>query len=393
MVEITRDKAISIAKEKFPEGIINGVIPWEGNWLFSIYTDDPDEGELDPFYAVDMRSGSFSGFSIVGDQDTAGIIAAFSSAIEHGSASIDYLAHYGVKGMKWGVRKDRSSSTRKSGPSKTSVNLEKAQNIAKLPLNFVTPRASVSNKLIEVGLAAAQGIPMKVAMKTAATSPMAIAGYAVTGLDSGAYRVPGAAAKNLVRGGWNKDASLAKSNMSVADIQKKVIAPINKDYPGLGTTNNCLRCTYAYEMRRRGNDVTATKTIFASGQTSVTARVQTKSLSGGTKIKNPTNTGVKGVLLAKPPTSSHVMSTLAKQPNGSRGDLQMRWGPLMGGHSVAYEIIGGKPHIFDTQSGKTYSSARELAKLTGPASSLSFTRLDNKSLNQLGMTAWMKDNE
>lgn len=70
----------------------------------------------------------------------------------------------------------------------------------------------------------------------------------------------------------------------------------------------------------------------------------------------------------------------------------MRWGPMMGGHSVAYEIINKKPVIFDTQSGKSYSTASELNKLTKHAKGMSFNRLDNKKLNQTGMTAWVKDN-
>jgi len=85
------------------------------------------------------------------------------------------------------------------------------------------------------------------------------------------------------------------------------------------------------------------------------------------------------------------MDTLAKQPDRSRGDLQMSWGPMMGGHSVAYEVVNKKQVIFDTQSGKTYSTPSELNALTQRAQGLSFNRLDNKNLNEIGLTAWMKD--
>lgn len=37
----------------------------------------------------------------------------------------DYLAHYGVLGMKWGVRKDRSSSGKKRNKSKVRTRIEK----------------------------------------------------------------------------------------------------------------------------------------------------------------------------------------------------------------------------------------------------------------------------
>jgi len=253
---ISLQEASTIIKQNIVDGSINAAIKWEDNWLFSVYTSDIDEGELDPFYAVNRETGAFSGFSIVGDQDTSGILEAFSEVIEHGDSSGGFLAHYGKKGMKWGVRNEE-----KVGPSKASVNWEAGLNVAKsLPIlpSFI-PQAKVIPKLIEIGVAVSQGKKMQVALSSSLYSPLALAGYAVTGLDSGAYRVPVVATKNLARGGWIKDKSLANPKLSVADIQKKVISPINRDYPGLGTTNNCLRSTYTYEMRRRGNDVVSTK--------------------------------------------------------------------------------------------------------------------------------------
>lgn len=384
---ISQSEATALIRKAMPDGTIKGSIEWEGKWLFAVFTNDPDEGDMDPFYSVDMESGAVAGFSIVGDEDTLGIITAFHENVKHTAMPVgDFLEHYGVKGMKWGVRKDRDS-----GSSKGSQAAESLLNTAKPLLSLVTPRANVLSTLQQVGAQVAAGEAMKAAMKTTLTSPVFAAGAAVTVLDTGAYRVPGVLAKNALKGGFNKDPSLAKVNMSVADIQKKVIPGVNKDYPGLGTTNNCLRCTYAYEMRRRGFDVAATKTIFASGQTNVGARVVGTTLKGATKIKPSKKVGkVKTFFLGNAPTSSDVMNALAKQPNGSRGDLQMRWG-FLGGHSVAYEIIGGKPHVFDTQSGKTYSSAAQLNKLTGAATGLSFNRLDNKNLNQLALPAWVKD--
>lgn len=384
---VTVQEASHIIKQNLVDGSINAAIPWEDNWLFSVYTSDPDEGELDPFYAVDMKTGAFSGFSIVGDQDTTGILKAFSAVVEHGDSSGGFLAHYGAKGMRWGVRKDQ-----KSGPSKASKNVEAGLNIIKPLAMPLIPQARIVPKLVQLGQAAAAGQKMSVVLKSASFGPASLAGYAVTGLDSGAYRVPVVATKNLVRGGWNKDKSLANPKMSVDDIQKKVVSQINKDFPGLGTTNNCLRSTYTYEMRRRGNDVVATKTMMASGQTSLGTKLMTKSIHSKTKIKNINNpTGIKGLVFGKPPTAQQAFDVLAKQPDRSRGDLQMTWGPMAGGHSVAYEIINKKPVIFDTQSGKTYSTPNELHAITQMARGLSFNRLDNKNLNETGLTAWMKD--
>lgn len=46
--------------------------------------------------------------------------------------SDDYLAHYGVKGMKWGVRKDRSSSGRTKVGRYSIPTIKKAQKNSKI---------------------------------------------------------------------------------------------------------------------------------------------------------------------------------------------------------------------------------------------------------------------
>lgn len=395
---LTVEEAKVVIQQNLPDGEVKGVIDWDGSWLFSVFMDDPDEGDLDPFYAVNKRTGAFSGFSIVGDQDPIAIIEAFeSSSVKHTNAVEDILAHYGVKGMRWGVRKaPESGSEKKSSGAKTSQTLESLSNRAKPFVGPFIPRANLRGKALQAGINFLTNQEFTKAafattVKAAHSSPLAVAGYAVSALDTGAYRVPVTSIRNAARGGWKQDKSLADPNLTVDGIQKKVVSGINKDFPGLGTTNNCLRCTYAYEMRRRGYDVAATKTAFASGQTAMGVRVMTKSARSKTAKIDAKRKGIMDWITQKGPSSTQIMNTLAKQPDGSRGDLQMRWKGGLGGHSVAYEIVKGKPVVFDTQSGKTYSTPTELSKLIGAASSLKFNRLDNKDLNSLGLTAWLKD--
>lgn len=392
---LSLEEASKKVLEHLPDGTINASIKWNDNYLFSVYTSDPIEGELDPFYAVNVETGAFSGFSIVGDEDTSGILEAFETAI-HTDMGQSFLEHYGVKGMKWGVRKDRKKS-QKSGLKKASETTELVANVLKTPLAPFIPRMSVINKAIMIGMNVANSVPTKVALQAAFTSPVAIAGYAVTAADSGAYRVPYSAIKNAARGGWNKKKEYSSPKLSESAIKKKVVPGINKNFPGLGTTNNCMRCTYAYEMRRRGFDVAATRTMLASGQHRLASNVMSKALHVKNKIKpDPATrpkTGIRSKIELRTPNSKDIFRELSKQPNRSRGDLQMRWGPLMGGHSVAYEIINGKPVIFDTQSGKTYTTPASLNTLTGRAASFSFNRLDNKDLNDFALTAWLKDSK
>ena len=375
---IDEAKAKDIASKAYPDGEIRKVVDYKGLWLMSIFSDDPIEGDLDTVYSVSQSTGAFAGFPIF-DEANEEALDLFTD-VAHSE-----LQHYGVKGMKWGVRKDVRGG---SGPSKASVAAESVQNSLGI-VKSVIPRASVLSQAQTLALLKMQGAVLSKSLVVGnMLSPANIAGYIISTADSGAYRVPGMVVKNSIRGGWPQDPKLAKFPATVEELQKNVIKQINPQYPGLGTTNNCLRATYTYEMRRRGFDVAATKTILASGQSSIGARVMSKSFKGAEKIKASRETKWYQNNAASP---KDILSSLSKQPNGSRGDLQMSWGFMMGGHSVAYEVIKGKAVVFDTQSGKTYTNPQQLQKLTGKARGVKFNRLDNKNLNQAFMTAWVKD--
>ena len=339
------------------------------------------------------------------------------------------LMHFGVKGMKWGVRKDDKPTPKKQtnkmpepGSKEYRKLVAKALFNPDVPEN--TPRRKVMNAQAELALNLAKQIPVvetlmatsptEVLLKDAASVAMydknllknkdikkAIAGhmaYATANkvLDSGAVLAPYQMAKNALRGGWKKKPELAEPGMSIKDIQEKVIKPINPDYPGLGTTNNCMRCTYAYEMRRRGYNVKPSHTIKATGQTNFTKKHvilrnnYEKNRVIGENQKNA-SLFMNKFYGGKPPKPKEILDTLSKEPNGSRGELQMSWGPLAGGHSVAYEIVDNKAVVIDAQSGKVYKSASALGELTKHAIGINYTRLDNKDLNTLAFPAWLRD--
>lgn len=405
-VEISKKEAVSTLAKALPGYRIQaGPVAYEDLWLYTMVSDDPLEGQMDIFYSVNRMTGVFSGFSIL--EDPGKFIGLFSKSVRH--SADDFLAHYGVRGMQWGVingapgSSTTSNSSKKSGPSGVSKSVELGLNVAKPMLNMVVPRANLMSHAVNVGMTAfaaskAGALSMSAvtkALKSDLLSPMAAVGLAVSVADSGAYRVPVMAIKNQSRGGWPKDPSLAKPDMSLSDIQKKVVSGVNPDFPGLGTTNNCVRATYSYEMRRRGFNVSATKTIFATGQAAAGQAVavgtlrNTKNRIASSTKRNPISSLVKG----NRPSAADVMSRLSSEPDRSRGELQMSWGLGAGGHSVAYEIIGGKPVVIDSQSGKSYSTPAELTKLTSSAATLNYTRLDNKPLNQLALTSFLKDGD
>lgn len=69
--------ATKIAKKSIPYGNIEGVIYYNGLYVFQIFTRDELEGDMDPFYSVDATSGEFRDFSVITDGNTVEILTAF----------------------------------------------------------------------------------------------------------------------------------------------------------------------------------------------------------------------------------------------------------------------------------------------------------------------------
>lgn len=355
------------------------------------------------------------------------------------------LVHFGVKGMRWGVRREEGTSGKRSGPKPISARKErrakeheaKAANAqTKIDQIKATPRSRVpfvqrsrDAKVYELEqhrdhqLKAAKDIreghltdTQKKVLIGAGVVAVALATY-------GAYKMTdsGQTRALLSRGSPFKKNDLLSRKMSTDSIMKEVVKPINPGYGKgeFGTRMNCRRCTFAYEMRRRGLDVKATKTHAGTGQyqTSLLRAIDPKSDAPLTKfgivrrltieqinkktgpgtITNLLNEGEggpaksigKGVLKVLEPheSSQWIFDQLAKNPEGSRGELGMSW-KMGGAHSMAWEIINGAPRIFDTQSGHSYdvSSFADVAKNISSANQV---RLDNVPLNSAFLRRWV----
>lgn len=151
------------------------------------------------------------------------------------------------------------------------------------------------------------------------------------------------------------------------------------------TKNNCAICTYTYELRRRGYDVTAKTsldglTADAGKQWFPNAEVQVMKNSASF---NNGKDALKESLLPigikqRKALYEETDSTIKKQGVGARGCLGVRWEGSNAGHAISYEVKDDGVHYYDTQANEEY---KDLNHLPAKFRAATVTRLDNVKEN------------
>lgn len=378
------------------------------------------------------------------------------------------LFHHGIKGMKWGVRReDGPDGTVSSNPSvkaqkraaRQEAKSQKRETKARVieskvskadvriselqkELNSMPPKfrnmharnvkmselkelSSHRNRLQKDADAVRNG-KMTRNQKLVVAGGIAVASVA-TMVAYGQMQQSGQLNSLKLRGeaflkgetfDFAKNPAFAKTNMDADEVLENVVKGLNPHYKEMGGAMNCRRVSYAYELRRRGYDVTATPTSVGWGQSesgvinaltpggkkkygsaSVSSMVvnpekSIRSLIDGDTRSNPSTfmKNIKGSLRTDPnevkeqfkdipgmSKASGIPKKVLKGLKRSYADHNTRaplkaedlrsafkdlpngargevlWNFNKFGHSMSWEIFDGEPVIFDTQKAQRYS--------------------------------------
>lgn len=360
----------------------------------------------------------------------------------------DVLTHVGVKGMKWGVRKAketsadissgvkslkvknqaRKESNAKEHVAKAAIAQKRINDIKANPSRNLFVQSHRDNKVKELEIYRDQRLKDAKDIRADRLTDhqkKVLIGVGVAGVVIAAYGTYKVVDYGIVNQFKTRDIPFKRNEkltgkMSADRIMKDVVEPINPDYggsAGMGahfrSMMNCRRCTLNYEMRRRGMDVQATKTMTASGQTVAglmratdpNSNINTSGVSVlgkwasrrgkvaeamktshglGEKIDlNYETTGLKN-------KAENIFEAISKQPEGARGELGLGW-RSGGAHSMAWEVINGKAHVFDTQTRTRYDVRDFQAMISENVKDAGITRLDNAPLNEGFLRRWAKN--
>lgn len=377
-------------------------------------------------------------------------------SVEKPGSPAEVLEHFGTKGMRWGVRKavDKSIGTKTAGPKpskpaktisdrkerrakghdvRAGLAQKRIDEIQAKPKTWAYAQHQRNNQVKELEkfrdreTKAAKDIRAGHMTDFQKHAAIGVGAVAVVLATYGTYKMidSGTAHQLISRSVPMKTNDLLSRKMSPDSIMKEVVKPINPGYGSPGTKMNCRRCTFAYELRRRGMDVKATNTLQGTGQTPLsilkatdpnstikTGRVSTlNSMVKEALVKDRWGRPVEGPVthfmkegnglgktgifddtsrsLTPSARSATIFKALSKNPEGARGELGMSW-HSGGAHSMAWEIIGGKPVIFDTQSGEHFTQ-EAFDKIAKSTSKVSMTRLDDIPLNTNFLGKWVRN--
>lgn len=260
------------------------------------------------------------------------------------------LRHYGVKGMKWGVHKKDDLIGRVKGQGEKPLSKKRSKQVEMV--------GSFKSTSVEVLAAFANALTM------------GLGGVAI-GVASEMYGDRKAKQETA-------ESRMLKASLELKQKKKELsidqdIKAVNPKYIGLanGYHNNCSNVTMAYELRRRGYDVTA-KPLFGGRPSN-----EINKMFGNPKVTSMTPSYEKG---NKVKPADQVRSSIGKQPVGARGGIRVRYEGAGMGHIFNWEMTNTGVRFVDAQdSGRKRD--RPLNNTGSKLSNVEWFRTDNAKIN------------
>lgn len=234
----------------------------------------------------------------------------------------DELKHHGIIGQKWGIRRfqEKDGTYTQAGRERYGIG---------------QPRESKDDDISEERIG------------SATVTALALAA-GITGVQIGVIGIHDAVISKQIKNYEAHRATEETDPVTGLKLKSDKDADIKDDMKfinreikyGLfgddnGSTENCMLCTTALDLKRRGYDVKAGKV---------------KEGFYAADLKK----WYKEDLQPKIGHYKDVLERLEKEPDGSYGNFMVYW-KEGGGHSMFYRIENGKPVIYDAQSNKKYT--------------------------------------
>ena len=277
----------------------------------------------------------------------------------------DSLAHYGIKGQKWGVRRFQ----RKDG-TRTPAGRERYSSDSET-------RANADSSEKKRGLTDKQKKILKTGAIVAGT---ALAAY-------GAYKLYGAYTGRGMDIDPDTGFRLLKKPESTTDCLNainpgkiRILSSTKNTEIISGSSTNCMLCTTAHELRQRGYDVHAGFDTSGRGYLPEIFFPRIfKNAPETTKIFQDEGDILSGKVYSAADKFSRLTDSLKDVPNGARGNLCVWYkSGIGGGHSMIWEKVDGKLRFMDGQTGEIYNDlANQVLKHTHDLKPIEVLRTDN----------------
>ena len=311
----------------------------------------------------------------------------------------DELEHYGVLGQKWGVRrwqnKDGSltaagydhygygKGNRRAGNSKPSGGTSSKKTSGKggtkdkpknEPKDLSETMDRETHKVDKLRVATT-------ALSVLQLNPFAAADLVKAGV---ATVKTNRYLKNREKNGTLDEKTGLYLKQSEMDEKQdcKIVNPGYGDF-NTGNENNCVLCSVAYDMRRRGYDVIAgqategytddqvasfyKKGKFADVYTSPSYKITRES------TREEKRAAYKEARQTVRQARKDCIAKMEKE-NNTRGIMRLSWNYGSGAHAIAYEVKNGKLTLFDAQTGTVYKNPMQILNM---ADAFGYMRTDN----------------